>query len=172
VWVFFVVGLVIMAVALAALAVAGRERRRSGLPGGQIVGSDVGVGARSKRLYSERYGLSGTPDYLLETPEGTVPVELKPTRTEREPRQSHVLQVLAYCVLVEDATGHAPPYGLLRYKAETFRIDYNRETRAHLLSIVEQMRHAASAGEVHRGHDQPGRCQACAYRTVCEESLA
>jgi CRISPR-associated exonuclease Cas4 len=80
--------------------------------------------------------------------------------------------VLAYCVLVEDATGRPPPYGLLRYKAETFRIDYNRETRAHLLSIVERMRNAASAGEVHRGHDQPGRCHACAYKTVCEESLA
>src|SRR5829696_2965233 len=120
-----------------------RMRRLHGLPGGRVVTSDTGIRELpAKRLYSARYDLSGKPDYLVATRQSLVPVEVKPERTDTEPRESHLLQVLAYCLLLEEAEGKPPPYGLLRYRAETFKVDYNSQTRAHLLGVVEEMRQA------------------------------
>lgn len=156
-----------------ALIVSVRLRGRSGLPGGAILSSDTGAESKGKPLFSARYRLTGTPDYLVNTPQGPVPVEVKPTRTEEEPRQSHLLQVLAYCLLVEETEGKRPPYGLLRYSTTTFRVDYNEATRAHLLEVMQTMRETAEREEwqVERNHEVPGRCRACGYRSICDQSL-
>lgn len=149
-----------------------RLRGASGLPAGRVLQSDVGAsGIPCKPLYSRRYGLAGKPDYLIATAQGHVPVEVKPTRAESEPHESHLLQTLAYCLLVEETEGKQPPYGLLRYSNQTFKVDYNRETRAYLLSVLAEMREALAQPEVHRNHGRAGRCRACAYSPVCEESL-
>ena len=149
-----------------------RLRRLHGLPQGRVIYADTGGRElRPKRLYSERFDLSGKPDYLVATRQGLVPVEVKPERTDTEPRESHLLQVLAYCLLIEEAEGKAPPYGLLRYRTETFKVDYNSDTRAYLIGVIEEMRRTREQDEVHRSHQQPGRCRGCAYREVCEESL-
>jgi CRISPR-associated exonuclease Cas4 len=108
---------------------------------------------------------------VVRTPGGLVPVELKPSRNDAEPQDSHLLQVLAYCLLLEETQGKRPPYGLLRYSSETFKVDYNNETRAYLLSVMDEMRRAAEEQYVHRNHDRPQRCRACGYRSICEESL-
>ena len=76
----------------------------------------------------------------MSTPGGLVPVEVKPEREDAEPRESHLLQVLAYCVLLEETRGKRPPYGLLRYKHDTFKVDYNQETRGYLLGVLDEMR--------------------------------
>jgi CRISPR-associated exonuclease Cas4 len=115
--------------------------------------------------------LAGTPDYIVRTGQGLVPVEVKPGRTEDEPRESHLLQVLAYCLLIEEAEGKRPPHGLLRYSNNTFKVDYNKETRAYLISVLDEIRHAASMTEVDRNHAQPARCRACGYRPLCDQSL-
>jgi len=172
-WLVFL-GLAIFALAVVALLWASRLRRESGVPQGQISHSDTygGLpGVPGKPLFSERYGLSGTPDYIVTTREGSVPVEVKPGRNETKPHESHLLQVLAYCLLLEESNGKPPPYGLLRYSTDTFRVDYNNETRAYLLQVLEEMREAARQPEVHRNHEVGGRCRACAYRDVCEEAL-
>jgi CRISPR-associated exonuclease Cas4 len=166
------VALALIALAIILLLRASSLRGTTGLPSGRVVFSDTGEERRDVRpLFSERYGLAGKPDYLVRTGEGLVPVEVKPERTDAEPRESHLLQVLAYCLLLEEMQGKKPPYGLLHYKHDTFRVDYNRETRARLLSVLEEMRESLKREEVHRNHEQPARCRRCAYREVCDESL-
>lgn len=160
-----------MGLAVLALGWSARLRRESGLPSGQVLQSDVGLGTPGKPLYSLRYGLTGTPDYIMQTSRGLIPVEVKPGRTEQEPHESHLLQVLAYCLLLEESEGKRPSHGLLRYSSDTFKVDYNRETRAYLLSVLHEMRGAAEMAEVDRNHEMPARCRACAYKSVCEQSL-
>ena len=157
--------------AVALLAWSAKLRHESGLPSGLVTHSDMAVERRSRPLISHKYGLTGTPDYIVATPDGPVPVEVKPSRTESEPRESHLLQVLAYCLLLEEQEGKRPPYGLLRYSTETFKVDYNGQTRQHLISVIEEMREAATEIEVHRSHDMPTRCRMCGYRSVCDEAL-
>jgi CRISPR-associated exonuclease Cas4 len=161
--------LVVLAVLL--LAWSARMRQSSGLPSGRVLLSDTGIEERGKPLYSERYGLAGTPDYIVDTPRGAVPVEVKPSRTESEPHESHLLQVLAYCLLIEETWGKRPPHGLLRYKHDTFKVDYNKQTRAYLIQMLQEMRAAERQVEVPRSHDIPARCRACAYNRICDQSL-
>src|SRR2546430_3932192 len=44
---------------------------------GRVVASDMGGSAPGRPLYSARYGLAGTPDYIVETRRGLVPVEVR-----------------------------------------------------------------------------------------------
>ena len=162
---------ILLGLAALALALSARYRKLHGIAG-QIVYSDTGASELpAKPLYAPRYGLTGKPDYLVATRQGLVPVEVKPGRTDPEPQESHLLQVLAYCLLIEDSEGKPPPYGLLRYRHETFKVDYNSQTRAYILDVLEEIKEAHRLPEVHRNHEQPGRCRACAYRDLCEEAL-
>lgn len=166
-----VTAVLLIGLAVALLAWSSRMRRANGLPAGRVLYSDTSAGRRGKSLYSARYRLTGAPDYIVQTREGLVPVEVKPGRDGPEPHESHLLQVLAYCLLVEETEGKPPPYGLLRYSHDTFKVDYNANTRAYLISVLEEMQAAMQQSAVHRNHDVAGRCRACAYRPVCEESL-
>jgi hypothetical protein len=71
----------------------------------------------------------GKPDYLLQRREGLIPVEVRPTRRAKQPYESDMMQLAAYCLLVEVCLGERPPYGLLRYANHTFRIDYDDALR-------------------------------------------
>lgn len=159
-------------VAGAALVGARRAQARSGLPRARVVYSDAGAGGRATdSLFSRRYGLVGKPDYLLEADGGLIPVEVKPTRRAAEPYPGDILQLLAYCLLVEETHGR-PAYGLLRYASATFQLDYTDAARAHLLNTMAAIRVATRAGERGRSHADAGRCAHCMFNEVCDESLA
>ena len=104
-----------------------RQRQRSGLPAGTVLYRDTGEWQETERpLRSRRYGLVGRPDYLVQTRDRgrsfVVPVEVKSRRRPAQPYASHILQLAAYCLLVEDNFDAAPPYGLLRYADATLQI--------------------------------------------------
>jgi CRISPR-associated exonuclease Cas4 len=104
--------LLVLAVVLYAVmaALSRRQRARLGLDDGEILAADdtrTGV----PTLYSERLGLVGRPDHLLASDGVLIPVEQKPRSGRLQ--LSHVLQVAAQCVLVEDVCGVRPPYGVV-----------------------------------------------------------
>lgn len=180
--------LILVAVAVAARIVARSRARRAGLPRGSLIYGDTGApvgrvapvtlgedGERQERpLVSRRHGLTGRPDYLVRTREGVVPVEAKSTRRPASgvPYDSHLMQLAAYCLLVEDQLGEPVPYGVVRYRDGEVRVDYTPDLRAALLELLGEMREARDAEEVHRSHEEPPRCAACSYRDACDESLA
>ncbi len=145
--------------------------RRFGITG-RVVASDSGVSRATPVLRSERYGLSGRPDYLIEERGRVVPVEVKPRRRSATPWPRDVLQLAAYCLLVEDQLGEPVPYGVVRYRDGEVRVDYTPELREALLELLDEMREARETDEVHRSHEEPPRCAACSYRDACDESLA
>ena len=145
-----------------------QAQRPAGRPGTL---SDMSGARRGRPLYSPRYRLTGTPDYIISTRDGPVPVEVKSGVAGSEPHESHLLQLLAYCLLIEEAEGRPPPYGLLIYSTGTFRVDYSPRMRAHLLGVISDMRQATARAEVPRNHSHEGRCRACGYRSVCDQSL-
>src|SRR5438874_584939 len=100
-----IVASALIGASLLALLWAGRLRSASGLPDGEIISHDTMATKRGKPLFSARYALTGTPDYVVRISGGLVPVEIKPGRDESEPRDSHLLQVLAYCLLLEESEG-------------------------------------------------------------------
>jgi CRISPR-associated exonuclease Cas4 len=179
---------VLLIVALIAHVAAHSAAGRTGLPAGQLVYSDTGYavgqigpvttneqGEKQERpLTSQRYGLSGRPDYLVRVSDGIVPVEAKSTKCPANGRafDSHVFQLAAYCLLVEDVIGADVPYGIIRYADAEIIIDYTTELRDELIELLDEMRRARNAEEVHRSHGEARRCSRCSMREICDEALA
>ncbi|MBC8449367.1 MAG: CRISPR-associated protein Cas4 [Chloroflexi bacterium] len=171
--IFFLLIAALTAVGVVLLLRSRALRQESGLPSGQVVYSDTGAWQRCERpLFSQRYRLSGRPDYLVEAEGATIPVEVKSTRRPAVPYRSHVMQLAAYCLLIEETRGQAPPYGLLRYSDDTVRVDYAPQLRGELLVTLEDMRRAGVSGDASRSHDEPARCRRCGYRHACDQRLA
>lgn len=167
-------GLCLASLAVAALAFwwSWRQRVGTGLPPGQVVYADTGSWNRcEKPLYAAQYQLAGKPDYVVKEGEYLIPVEIKPRRKAKEPYPSDIFQLAAYCLLVEETFGR-PPYGLLRYQEDTFRIPYTGRLRAQLLSLLSEIRRQRQAADVPPNHRDPRRCLRCGYRQVCGRNLA
>src|SRR5437879_11927544 len=86
-----------------------------------------------------------------------IPVELNTGRVPRGPLFSHILQVVAYCVLLEDEYRSAPPYGIIRYGETACEIEYNEEQKKRLLQRRAERRIAMPKGAAHRHHSRPGK---------------
>jgi len=149
-----------------------RQRLGTGLPPGQVVYSDTGAWKRCEEpLYSVRYHLTGKPDYVVQDGQYRIPIEVKPGKRAKQPFLSDIFQLAAYCLLVEE-TYSRPPYGLIRYQEDTFRIVYTPRLRAQLISLLPEIRRQRQARDVPPNHDDPQRCLRCGYREVCERKLA
>jgi CRISPR-associated exonuclease Cas4 len=144
-----------------------REIREKRAIQGEIKYVDNG---EPRMLRSERLGLQGRPDYILEIEGEMVPVELKSGRTPKGPLFSHILQVAAYCVLLEEE-GQKVTHGILRYEEAEHEIEYNQDLRIMVLSKLDDMRALMKSGDVHRNHHRPGKCRSCSRREGCPERL-
>lgn len=162
-----------LVIALTLFVLARVQREQTGLPlGARIVYADTGAWQKVERpLFSRRYGLAGKPDYIVEQNGATVPVEVKPNRTAPEPRESDVMQLAAYALLVEDVWGVRPPYGLIKYRNVVFQVDCTDALRARVLDLLDAMRRDVAASDVARSHAEPRRCRACGYRDACGQGV-
>jgi CRISPR-associated exonuclease Cas4 len=165
------VGLALLLLAALLLVWGLRVRRRTGLPWAPVVAQDMYGRTLDKPLFARHIGLTGKPDYLLELRGRTIPVEVKPGRRAVRPYESDLMQLAAYCLLVEETSGEAPPYGLLRYAEQTFRLDYTSQVRDELLALLDEMRAALQAPACARSHDDPRRCRGCGFFEQCDEAM-
>jgi CRISPR-associated exonuclease Cas4 len=153
----------LLGVALAAWALRALSERRQDRLRGRLVAVDAG---QATTLRSERYRLVGRPDELRRLSDGRlVPIEFKSRTTPpRGPTPSHVVQVRAYCLLVEETTGVPPPYGILRYADGEFRIGWDARARRELLSVRAEL----LAPYDGRATPSPARCARCPWVGVCD----
>lgn len=146
----------------------------SGLPTGDVIYSDTGAWQLvEKALINREHGLIGKPDYLVQVTEKgrtfTIPIEVKSAKQPRLPHTGHLLQLGAYCLLVEAAYQRTPPYGLLHYADATLRIPFTAELRQEVLAVAEAIRRDQQAADVKRSHQEAPRCRACGYQQRCGE---
>jgi CRISPR-associated exonuclease Cas4 len=133
---------------------------------------DTGAWDRCERpLFSRRHRLTGRPDYLVQHGKDVIPVEVKSGSAPPQPYPAHILQLAAYCLLVEEQEGRAPAYGLLTYGNRAFEIDYTSSLRAELLRVLDDIRRDLRARDVARSHDEVARCRGCGYREQCDQRL-
>jgi CRISPR/Cas system-associated exonuclease Cas4 (RecB family) len=138
----------------------GRWTRSVGVPVGRV-----------PTMTSARYGLTGRPDELRETSDGRVfPVEIKSGRPapEGHAHASHEIQVLVYCLLLEE-DGTPPPYGLLVYgDGAEIQVPWNAAGRRRVLAALAEVQRP------YRGAMSPAypKCVRCPYRGSCEGAIA
>ena len=168
-----IVALILIIVGLFALWQGRRWQAEAGLPAGRVVYADTSAWrATNKPLFSEYYQLAGKPDYLVRQGRQTIPVEVKSSLAPQEgPRRSHILQLAAYCLLVEENYSQRPKYGIVKYADRMFEIDYTDQLRSTLLQVLDLMRADLARGAAIRSHHEAARCVHCGYRHACNESL-
>jgi CRISPR-associated exonuclease Cas4 len=170
--VLFVAGVLLFGLAVWLWMWARAGRRDAGLPEGHVTYVDTGAWKRAERpLFSNRYRLTGRPDYLVRVREGVIPVEVKSGAAPARPYEAHVLQLAAYCLLVEEGEARPVPYGIIKYDDKAFEIDYTPALRERLLGTLDAIRAGLEAPDVRRNHHDARRCAACGYREGCEERL-
>jgi CRISPR-associated exonuclease Cas4 len=152
---------------LVAESLAKRKRRKVNVDGKLLyVGTDD-----QRLLVSERYKLTGRPDYILMVDDELIPVDLKTGRQPRGPLFSHILQIGAYCLLLSDESGKRVSRGILKYGDVEHEIEFDDELENLLLSKLAEMRGLMGSGDVHRNHNRVGKCLGCSRRENCPERL-
>lgn len=136
---------------------------------GEIQYSD---GGDSILLEDLETGLRGRPDQITRIGNDLIPVELKTGKIPKKPHKSHRFQILAYLHLIESMTGSPPPFGFLRYGAESvFSIDWNAKEKANLFSVIKQIQKVTVQGGAKRDHNRPGKCESCSRKEGCPDRL-
>lgn len=159
--------LVVAGVLCLAAGVTSLLRRAADRGPGELVAIDAG---RPWTLRSTRYRLVGRPDSVRRRPDGSlVPVELKRRPSPmRGPFRSHVVQLGAYCLLIEEETGRSPPFGILRYSDRDVVLPWDARWRAEVLATLR----AATGPYDGRADPSPGKCGRCPWSPSCDASLA
>ncbi|MCJ7695905.1 MAG: CRISPR-associated protein Cas4 [Anaerolineaceae bacterium] len=167
------IALLLIFVAALIFLLSYRQRKASGLPGGQIVYSDSGLWQEVvEPYYDSHLQLAGKPDYVIKQGYTHIPVEVKTGRTPEAPYDSHIFQLAAYCYLIDRETGLRPPYGVLQYPRQTFKIAYSEEMEASLLTLIGEIRKRDKGKDgVPRSHNSSSRCRSCGYRSICDQRL-
>ncbi|MBX9875737.1 MAG: Dna2/Cas4 domain-containing protein [Beijerinckiaceae bacterium] len=161
------IGAALMLLAALALLLWLYLRRRVETLPGEVTYQD-GPGART--LVSHRHRLAGRPDYVTRGKRGLVPVEVKSRASGRSgPRPGERAQLLAYCLLVEEALGEPVAHGVLRYADRAVTVPFGDRERREVAALLEQM---DAEGDPRRSHDQAARCRGCGFRDRCAEALA
>jgi CRISPR-associated exonuclease Cas4 len=170
--VLVVAGILFFALAAWLWFTARAGQRDAGLPAGRVTYVDTGAWKRAERpLFSNEHRLTGRPDYLVRMRDSVIPVEVKSGAAPARPYQAHVLQLAAYCLLVEEVEARTVPYGIIKYDDRAFEIDYTPALRGRLLDTLDAMRAGLQAPDLQRNHRDARRCAACGYREGCEQRL-
>lgn len=169
----FVVGLILVFIAIVFFVHAvhlqfnvRKGKKSFGMPEGILLYSDLNVPATP--LFSKRLQLSGKPDCIVKKENHYLPVEVKSGRGAR-PHFSQILQLAAYCQILEDTSGVFVPEGILIYNNLPYTIPFNPKLRYELESVMKTMRASLRSGTVRRNHNDPRRCRHCSMKHYCTE---
>jgi CRISPR-associated exonuclease Cas4 len=144
-------------------------RKEYGIPEGRIVYTDLDKPAEP--LFSEQLRLTGKPDFIVNFKGQYIPVEVKTSVTD-SPYRNHVLQLAAYCLLVEEKYNQVIPFGVLVYRGgRQFRIPFEAYLRRQVITILDEMRTKLSTGTLKRNHSLIAKCQYCSMRVHCNQSI-
>jgi CRISPR-associated exonuclease Cas4 len=161
--------LIVLTLAVVAYIVVGRwsiaRRGRIGLDTGVVVSADDSL-IRAPTLRSERLSLAGRCDHMLRVGNAFVPVEQKPSARHLYP--SHVLQVGALCLLIEDVYQVRPPYGVV-VLADGVRehVPFTEELENSVNAAMDEMRRILATGTPPGPRWIAARCRPCGYHPVC-----
>lgn len=177
--IFLPVGLLLLLIAIALIILVVNERRVQreravserhralGLPEGKLVYEDAD--GQGEPLSSVDYPLVGKPDYVVESPNGRpIPVELKLTvEGVAAPYSNHVIQVAAYCLILEDYFVQAPTHGILRYADREFTIEYTPALRKKVIRLLGLMTQCSEQSPPQLKSQKAAKCRACAFQAMC-----
>jgi CRISPR-associated exonuclease Cas4 len=131
---------------------------------------------KKPQLISKKYKLSGSPDYILVTKHGEyIPLEIKwaePTK-EGKAKNDHILQMVAYALLLEQSTKKTIRRGAIFYlkpEGKLIEINISYDLKLQLIKILKRI------NEIIEGKREPKpisreKCMSCNYKLYCPFKL-
>jgi CRISPR-associated exonuclease Cas4 len=136
---------------------------------GKITYSDLNIPA--KPLFSNHYKITGKPDYIIKKNNQYIPIEVK-SGGHNTPQKNHVLQLAAYCQLVEETYKSFVPYGILVYdNSYQYKIPFDPGLRFELEHSIKNMKHILKTGLFSRNHNDQNKCKNCSMRIYCKMKI-
>jgi CRISPR-associated exonuclease Cas4 len=135
------------------------------IPKGKIIYSDLNkIG---KVFYSKKYKIAGKPDYIVKFKKYIIPVEFK-SALYKKPEKNHIIQLAAYCHLIEEDLGVFTPFGFLIYgNKKAFKIPFNPTIRYDLEKTIYEIRKQIKSKNIKINHNNPNKCLNCSLRIHC-----
>ncbi|MDI6603626.1 MAG: CRISPR-associated protein Cas4 [Thermoanaerobacteraceae bacterium] len=123
-----------------------------------------------KLLRSEKYGISGKPDYIYELGSELIPLELKSTKVDdNSPLFKDVMQLAAYFLIIEEVFGKKVIRGRIIYQNTMFEIYNRKKVRKDLMKIIKNMRLMENGKYDPEERGSFIKCRFCPCRgTVCK----
>lgn len=145
-----------------------RERHRTlGLPEGELVYEDAD--GQGEPLSSSGHPLIGKPDYIVKLPDGRpVPIELKPgVHDATAPFSNHIIQVAAYCLILEDYFEQAPTHGILKYADREFTVEYTPALKKKVIRLLSEMAKCSEKEPPPLAKQRATKCRVCTFQPIC-----
>ena len=177
--ILFPIGLGMLLLALAILLLLWNERRSQynrllqerhralGLPLGELVYEDAD--GQGETLSSSQYPLAGKPDYVVKLPDGRpVPLELKLNVEDASaPYSNHIVQIGAYCLILEDYFELPPTHGILRYADREFTVEYTPALRKKIIRMLVEMERCSDIQPPVLQRQRAAKCKVCTFQAIC-----
>lgn len=144
-----------------------QRHRALGLPEGELVYEDAD--GQGEPLSSGAYPLVGKPDYVVKLPDGRpVPIELKlNVQDATAPYSNHIIQVAAYCLILEDYFVQAPTHGILRYADREFTVEYTPALKKKVIRLLTEMARCSRQQPPPLARQRASKCRACTFQAIC-----
>jgi CRISPR-associated exonuclease Cas4 len=141
-------------------------KNKHNIPSGNITYQDLSRPA--KPFFSKRYKITGKPDYIIKKNNSFIPVEVK-SGAYTKAQENHILQLAAYCHLIEENYNRFVPYGVLIYSDKSrFTIPFDPKTRFELESAIKNIRNIMKTGNISRNHNDLCKCKKCSLNQYCD----
>ncbi len=143
-----------------------REARRKTLGGGRK--EKVRARWSKLRIASERLGLFGIVDEVVETDKGLAVVEVKWAKAPKRPHPGHIYQAAAYAMLAEEEIRRPVRRAVMIYAKgkRSFEVEVTDDVRRHVLWTVRRIKRIVES-ELPPMSASPKRCANCGFLKVC-----
>jgi CRISPR-associated exonuclease Cas4 len=144
--VVFFFGILIILAGFGLLFLVNRQQQQLGSLTGDLVYTDNET-TPGLVLEAKTIPLRGKPDAIRKEQNVYIPVEIKTGKTPNEPYLNHTMQLMAYCLLVDEHYAVRPPGGIIKYPEKEFKVAYTKEAEDALRSLVKEIVRAKADGK-------------------------
>jgi CRISPR/Cas system-associated exonuclease Cas4 (RecB family) len=111
-----------------------QDARQTGVPG-----TASGTQSSGDVWRSSEVNLIGRPAEVMVHNGVAIPVAVIDSPMSEDKTEGYTMQLMAYCLLVEEKYGTRPPGGILRYADRELKIAYTDEARTAVIDLVREM---------------------------------
>ncbi len=143
------------------------HERALDLPEGELVYEDMD--GQGEALISDQVPLLGKPTYVVKLADGRLtPIEVKNTElNELKPAGQHIIQIAAYCLILEEYAELPPLYGIVRYSDREFEVEYTPALRKKVIRLLEEMALCNERQPPPLQKQKVTKCRACIFKPIC-----